>query len=149
MNSTSVTGADITEGRADLVLNIEAMELLDRSFDTIICNHVLEHVDDKKALAEIFRVLSFGGRAVITVPIVPTWEHSFEKEGITRPSDRHLYFGQRDHVRFFGWDLIDRIKAAGFSLTTIPVTGDEAAKHSINRDHVIFLAEKPVVQDES
>ena len=52
--------ADIKPGRADMVLNIEAVDLLDRSFDCIVCSHVLEHVNDRKALAEMFRLLRPG-----------------------------------------------------------------------------------------
>ncbi|UCD55972.1 MAG: class I SAM-dependent methyltransferase [Candidatus Hydrogenedentota bacterium] len=41
----------------------------DRSFDTIICNCVLEHVQDVgRTLQEVFRVLAPGGMFVFTVP---------------------------------------------------------------------------------
>lgn len=39
------------------------------TFDRIICMEVLEHVeDDKKALAEMYRVLKKGGELILTVP---------------------------------------------------------------------------------
>lgn len=38
-------------------------------FDDVICSHVIEHVrDDRKCLAEIFRVLKKGGRLYLRVP---------------------------------------------------------------------------------
>jgi len=40
----------------------------DNYFDFIICSEVIEHVDDKKAISEIYRVLKKGGKLIITVP---------------------------------------------------------------------------------
>jgi SAM-dependent methyltransferase len=62
--------ADLFMRGCDLVLNLEHMELPDESVDVFIASHVLEHVDDRKALAELFRCLRPGGLAVIMVPIV-------------------------------------------------------------------------------
>ncbi|MGM0584632.1 MAG: class I SAM-dependent methyltransferase, partial [Pseudomonadota bacterium] len=49
------------EQAADLALDITAMEVAEGRFDAVIANHVLEHVDDRAALAEIRRVLAPGG----------------------------------------------------------------------------------------
>lgn len=140
--ATTYVTTDIQEGLADLVLNIEALDVPDNSYDTIICNHVLEHVDDSRALPEMLRVLRPSGLALLTFPVIASWPTSYEPDGITTDHDRHRHFGQSDHVRFFGWDVVERIKAAGFKLTVLPVTGAEAAAHGIDREQVIFLCEK-------
>ena len=44
------------------MLDIEKLDVADASYDVIVCNHVLEHVDDGKALAELYRILRPGGR---------------------------------------------------------------------------------------
>jgi ubiquinone/menaquinone biosynthesis C-methylase UbiE len=54
---------------ADLTLNIEHIDLPSGSVNTVICNHVLEHVSDRKALAEIYRVLSSKGLLIASVPM--------------------------------------------------------------------------------
>jgi len=51
-------------------LDITALPFSNEQFDWVICNHVLEHIeDDKKAMGEIYRVLKPGGSAVLQVPI--------------------------------------------------------------------------------
>ena len=43
----------------------------DNTFDSIWCNHVLEHVvDDQKAMRELLRVPKPGGWAILQVPIL-------------------------------------------------------------------------------
>src|SRR5262249_43168509 len=43
---------------SDLALDIECIDLPDAQFDLILCSHVLEHVDDKRALPELHRILA-------------------------------------------------------------------------------------------
>jgi len=135
--------ADITPGRADLVLNMESIDLPDASVDTIMANHVLEHVDDRKALPELFRILRPGGLALLTTPVTHAWQHSYEDPSITTPEARHRHFGQADHVVFFGSDIDDRIRAAGFDLEKAVADGAQAAKYGLIRGDTIYLARRP------
>ncbi|MDX6617397.1 MAG: hypothetical protein QOD60_2488, partial [Solirubrobacterales bacterium] len=101
---------------ADLKLDITAMDLPDASFDAIICSHVLEHVpDDKAAMGEMRRVLKPGGTLLVLVPFRPD-QQTYEDPAITEPFDRMMAFGQHDHVRFYGTDLVDRLRASGFEV---------------------------------
>jgi SAM-dependent methyltransferase len=63
--------------------------------------HVLEHVDDRKALAEIHRVLTPGGFAVLSFPIALAFEKTYENADVP-PEQRRLNFGQGDHLRMPG-----------------------------------------------
>ena len=131
------------DARADLLLNIEAIDLPDASEDRIMCNHVLEHVDDTRALAEVFRVLRPGGILFLTTPIVEGWAHSYENPDITDAALRLLHFGQRDHIRMFGRDLRDRIRAAGFSLDEVTATEPDVHRYGLMRGETVFIATKP------
>lgn len=134
--------ADIAPGRADLVLDIEAIDLPDASVDAVICFHVLEHVDDRKALAELHRLLRPGGVAAIAVPIVEGWQQTYENPGVTTPSARAFHFGQSDHVRQYGADLRTRIAEAGFALRAFTASPEEVLRHGLIRGETIFLAHR-------
>lgn len=109
--------ADLTKGRAMAVMDIENIRMPDGSFDVILCSHVLEHVhDDRRAMREFHRVLKPGGWALLLVPI--TAERTTEDPSVTDPAERLRLFGQDDHVRRYGPDYVDRLREAGFTVTT-------------------------------
>lgn len=129
--------------KPDHVLNIEAIALPDASFDKVIVNHVLEHVNDTKALAEIARILKPGGVAFLTTPLIEGWAESYENPAVTTPNERLVHFGQSDHVRYFGADLRGRIRAAGFDLREVTAVEPDVLRHGLMRGEKIFVARKP------
>jgi SAM-dependent methyltransferase len=135
--------ADLRPGAADMVLNIERIDLPDASFDTAICSHVLEHVDDAKALRELKRILKPGGRLLLMVPMIEGWDTSYEDPSIVDEAGRELHFGQDDHVRLYGRDFRDRVRGAGFDLVEYTSTGAEVVKHGLEAGERIFIATKP------
>lgn len=125
-------------------INIEATGLPDARYDRIVCNHVLEHVDDRKALAEMFRILKPGGKALLMTPVVEGWPATYENPAVTTKRDRRLHFGQHDHVRMFGRDIRDRIRAAGFALEEFPAVEPDVLTYGLNRGETVFIAERPL-----
>lgn len=134
--------ADIEPGRAECVLNLESIDLPSASQDVVIANHLLEHVDDAKALAEIWRVLRPGGRLLAMVPICESWTETYENPAIVEPDERRLHFGRFDHVRYYGRDFRDRLKAAGFDVTEFVGTGDMVVHYALRRGERVFIARK-------
>lgn len=128
---------------ADLKLNIEEIDLPSACVKTIICAHVLEHVDDRKALLELYRILAPGGVAVLSVPIVEGWDVTYEVPTITDPQARLMHYGQDDHVRFYGRDFRDRVKEAGFELSEFTAEGPEVVEFGLMRGDKVFLGRKP------
>lgn len=135
--------ADILPGRADRVLNIEALDLPDGSFDGVVCSHVLEHVEDSRALAEIHRVLQPGGIALIMVPVIEGWLQTYEPASVQTPQERKRHFGQSDHLRFYGADVRQRIRNAGFELDEFTAEGADVLTHGLQRGEKVFVARKP------
>jgi len=89
----------------------------DNSFDALLCNHVLEHVeDDLKAMRELFRVLKPKGWAIVQTPIDRGRTQTFEDPSIVLPEDRERIFGQSDHLRMYGLDYPNRLEKCGFKV---------------------------------
>jgi hypothetical protein len=133
--------ADLRDPHAMERMDITGIRHPDESFDVIYCSHVLEHVlDDRRAMREFHRVLKRSGWAILLVPI--TADRTFEDPTIVRPSDRLRVFGQKDHVRRYGPDYLDRLRHAGFDVQVTRVSemisADEAARMGITRVGEIY-----------
>lgn len=139
---THVTG-DINPGKAQRVLDLEAIDLPEASFDIIMASHVLEHVDDRKALPELFRVLRPGGQLLAIVPLVEGWPETFEDPAITSPEDRTAYYGRFDHVRFYGADFRDRLRSAGFALEEFTAGAVDSVRYRLALGDKVFIATRP------
>lgn len=125
--------ADLESPIADIRMDIQNMPFTDNEFDVVICNHVLEHVeDDKKAMTEILRVLKRGGFAVMHVPMNLSMDKTYEDPSITDPKEREKHFRQKDHYRLYGKDFPERVKNTGFKITGGNYT-EELNKEEIER----------------
>ena len=131
--------ADLVPGKASMVLNIEKIDLPDRSFDAVIAMHVLEHVDDRAALREIRRVLVPGGMFIAAVPIIEAWATTYENPAVVSKRDRTLHFGADGHRRWYGKDFRDRLKEAGFTVEEFVGDGSETVKYGLVRGDTIFI----------
>ena len=124
-------------------VNIEDTGLPEKTYDMIVCSHVLEHVDDKKALSEIYRLLKPRGVALLMTPIVESWEKTYENPEVKTPEERLLHFGQEDHVRIYGRDFRERVRAAGFDLKEFTAVEPDVLKYGLMRGETLFLATRP------
>jgi len=142
---------------ADLKLDITDIAQPDASWDLILCYHVLEHVpDDRKAMAELFRILKPGGKAILQVPLEIGHDVTDEDPSVTDPEERLRRFGQEDHVRLYGaTDFQARLRDAGFQVEAVDYIaelGPEIVeRHRLSRepgdevtpDERIFVVTKP------
>lgn len=123
------------------------MDFLNESFDMVIANHVLEHVDnDAQALSEIRRVLRPGGLAILQTPYSAMLQTTFEDKGIISKSSRAFAYGQDDHVRLYGQDILSRFTAAGFisrvTYHEIALADIDPEVYGVNYREPFFLFER-------
>jgi len=140
---TYITG-DIESPLAKVKMDIHRIPFEENKFDVVLCNHVLEHVqDDIKAMREIRRVLKPGGWAILQVPFFsPVPDHTFEDNSITDPREREKIFGQDDHVRKFGKDYPQRIERSGLKAILDDFAKSQPDKYGLQKGEILYRAEK-------
>ena len=120
-NGIRVRTADLYDKRADLKLDLTALDLPDESEDIVFCNHVLEHVADySSALSELHRIIRIGGTLIISFPIDKASDHVREEE-TSSDEERIRLYGQSDHLRVFGKDSRQMLEEAGFNVSLIDI----------------------------
>jgi len=106
--------------------DVERLSFEDASFDLVVSNDVLEHVDDPdRALAEILRVLRPGGVLLLTVPFHTNLQENRRRAKITADGLVHhlpeVYHGNPvsadGSLVFvdFGWEFLDQMGRIGFT----------------------------------
>lgn len=112
--------ADLLADNVDVKMDITDIQYPAETFDFIYCSHVLEHVDDdRKAIAEFHRVLKSAAIAIIMVPVSDQLNETDEDIQVTDPQERLRRFGQEDHVRVYGNDIMQRLEAPRFLVQRI------------------------------
>ncbi|MDB5203421.1 MAG: SAM-dependent methyltransferase [Ferruginibacter sp.] len=97
----------------------------DNSYDVIICNHVFQYIeDDKTAINNLYKLMTPGGWGIMQVPINGKTVKTYEDSSITDPQERLKAFGLKEHVRYYGLDYADRLRAAGFNVRVDDYTAE-------------------------
>jgi SAM-dependent methyltransferase len=116
----------------------------DGTYDVVIANHVLEHIDDdRKAMRELVRVLKPGGIALLTAPINPTRQSTYEDASITDPAARAAHFNAPDHRRYYGLDFADRLIEAGLRVETFRLPPPVEVRFSLLPMEWLYVATRP------
>ena len=130
------------EFKADESYDIRSIPLKDETLDMIICYHVLEHItEDIDAMAELYRLLKFGGSCYIQSPFKEgnTYEDSSKVSAI----ERRLAFGQEDHVRIYSVSgLKVRLERCGFQVKVLLCQADQGNRYGYKENEIIIEALK-------
>ncbi len=136
--------ADLESPLADMHFDVQHIPLEDCSVDVVICNHLLEHVeDDRRAMRELYRILRPGGWGIALVPEDRSLPTTFEDDSITDPKERTRIFGQYDHRRTYGRDYDMRLAEAGFRVERIgyreQLTEAQQRLYAIGSDDLVII----------
>ena len=141
-NLSYVSTDFLDEFIADKKLDITHIAEKDGTYDTIICYHILEHIDeDHKAMQELYRVLKPNGMCFIQTPFKEG--EIYENPNITSPEERLQHFGQEDHVRYYSVSgLKSRLEEVGFRVETLHFQEEKDNFNGFNTNEFVLLAHK-------
>jgi SAM-dependent methyltransferase len=147
MPNIDYVGADIANRpNIGLTMDVTAVPVRSSSIDAVICVHVLEHVDDDRAaMQELHRILRPGGWALISVPIRLD-QRTYEDASVVTPAAREAAFGETTHVRYYGYDLAERLAGVGFDVTLDrgrDINDAMKRRYGLLDDENIFMCHKP------
>lgn len=136
--------ADLRQKGVTHQVDITRLPMADGSYDCVIANHVLEHIDDdRQAMRELFRVLRPGGLGLLTVPINPTRANTYENPVIVDAAARDAHFNAPDHRRFYGLDFATRLSEAGFQVETFRMEQAMEVKFGLLPMEWLYVARRP------
>jgi len=148
LKNLEYTTTDLNSPLADIKADICDLPFANDTYDIIFCNHVLEHIpDDTKAMQELLRVLKPGGMAILQIPQDLNRDTTFEDDTITDPKERAKIFGQYDHVRIYGKDYFEKLRAIGFKVEAVDYTNvlskEEVQKYCLAPGEILPVCYKP------
>jgi SAM-dependent methyltransferase len=127
-------------------VDVTSIHYGDDRFDGVICNHVLQLVDDDRAaMRELCRVLRPGGWALLQSSVDMEREHTVDQPGTKPRDDPDRY--EEIFMRTYGRDYQERLQEAGFlvtvssfATTVAPVLARELG---LDPDETIHFCRKP------
>jgi ubiquinone/menaquinone biosynthesis C-methylase UbiE len=140
--------ADIESPLARIKMDIHKIPFEENTFNVVMCNHVLEHVEnDILAMKEIYRVMRPGSWAILQVPFMgKNLDRTFEDPTVKTAADREKIYGQSDHVRIYGKDYPERLKSAGFKVVeddfVKEMKDEQVRRYALPPGEIIYLCKK-------
>jgi len=147
LNNLDYLTADLYSPIADIKADITNLPFEENTFDIVFCNHVMEHIeDDKKAMSELYRILIPGGMGIFQIPQDLSREKTYEDFSITNPEERTKHFGQYDHVRIYGKDYFNRLRAVGFKVEEVnyseKISSELIEKYCLTKGEILPVCTK-------
>lgn len=147
MKNLDYLTADLISPWADVKMDVHDIPFEENTFDVVICNHVLEHVDDAdKVMKEFYRVMKPGGWGIFQVPIDYNNSVTIEDRSVTDARERERLYWQSDHLRLFGRDYGDKLNAAGFKVTESNFINEIDPKlverYALDKNEIVYYCQK-------
>jgi len=131
LNGIVYISVDLGESHAMFPMDLTALTFKDKTFDLIVCSHVLEHIqDDATAMRQIYRVLRDDGVALIQIPI--GYYDDPDGKSTVEFGERKFY----EHFRSYGFDIQKRLEGAGFTVNVVRYNDYDATRLGIETETV-------------
>jgi len=148
LKNIDYTSGDLNSPWADIMMDVHDIPFKANTFDVIIGNHLLEHVDDDlKVMQEFYRVMKPNGWGIFMVPLDTNRATTYEDPTITDPKEREKHFWQADHVRLYGLDYPQRLRKAGFTVIeddfVKKLKPSLVERYCLPSNEVIYFCQKP------
>ncbi len=139
--STDRSGDFLADNKFDIT-NIDAA---DKSYDLIICYHIMEHIeDDIQAMRELYRILKMQGICIVQTPFKEG--EIYEDSSLATDEDRLKHFGQHDHVRIYSAKgLKERLSNCGFHVEIRSYEEDPHNRYGFLTKETILICTKESV----
>ena len=147
MKNLDYITADLISPWADVKMDVHNIPFDENSFNVVICNHVLEHVDDaNKVMKEFYRVMKPGGWGIFQVPIDINNKETIEDKNVIDPNERERLYWQSDHLRLFGLDYGKKLSEAGFKVTESDfineLSDDLVERYALPKGEIVYFCQK-------
>lgn len=130
----------------NLLKDITKSDLSSSSYDLVVAWHLFEHIpDDRKAISEVYRILTKGGKILVSVPIYPKGNEITYEDPLIKYEDYEKVHGHFDHCRSCGSDYYERFESIGFKTNTFLVSSlneIERCYFGLRQDHVVWCFSK-------
>ncbi len=127
-------------------VDLRSIQYEDESFDGVVCNHVLQLIDeDSQAMTELHRIIRTGGWALLQSSVDPSLERTIELRDRS-PLDRSAGRYEEVFMRRYGRDYAGRLEQAGFEVTVSDfareLPADVQRRLGLDLDETIYFCRK-------
>lgn len=148
LSTVQYLSADYDSAQAMEHVDVTNIQYRDETFDGIICNHVLQLVDDDRAaMSELYRITKTGGWALLQSSVDASRETTVESRDEITATEGGGGRYEEVFMRLYGRDYATRLEQAGFSVTvadlvpSLPLTVQR--EFGLDPDETIYFCRKP------
>jgi hypothetical protein len=133
-------------GKRAKVLHFAAEPWVRGWFEERGAEYVTADINEKFELQLDITAMDLPDASFDLVPMIEGWDVTHEDPALKTEAELRLHYGDPTHLRFYGRDVRDRIRAPGFELHEFVAVEPDVSTHALHRGERIFVGLKPAVE---